>query len=623
MTQTRPPTESALLAHLRQRVERGELGALDLARADWALRHGGNDTTALAFALAGRAVADGHAYYALGRRAEQLEPLADLAPTDEELATAFADPNPLVGRPGDDTRPLILDGDRLYLHRYWQYETALATRLCELVNPEPSAVDLDPLLPGGDFEYGGLAPGEPQWQAVAAFVALRHRFAVISGGPGTGKTYTVVRIMAAMVRRALENGDPPPVFALAAPTGKAAGRMAESVQKGIDELNLTPTQQQHLGVRPRTLHRLLGLRPNTTHPRHDRDQPIPADVIIVDEASMIDLPMMAKLAAAVAHDARLILLGDQHQLASVESGAVLAELCGAGGENAFSADQIAAAGELLPGEHSPGGGPLADHVVTLKASHRFGSDSRIGRVAREVNAGNDAAALAAAGSGDASFELDLVTNERHLHGRLKVWLERLRREFAELANRHGTVADQDAAASALAALHERCVLCPMHYGPAGAATVNQRLTAALATRSDGSPGDRWYPGRPVIIQRNDYRSGLANGDVGICLRDQDGELRVWFPGEAGPRALLPTALPEHATAYAMTVHKSQGSEFDRVILLLPEKDTPVLTRELIYTGITRARSAVHIVGPEAILRQGIRRQTQRWSTLADRLGDSA
>ncbi|MBA1149606.1 exodeoxyribonuclease V subunit alpha, partial [Ectothiorhodospiraceae bacterium WFHF3C12] len=515
----------------------------------------------------------------------------------------------LVGEPGA-SRPLVLDGERLYLHRYWQYEARLAARLRELIATPPAAVDTTPLQRGGAlFDYDWVGDGETHWQAVAAATALRQRFTVISGGPGTGKTYTVLRLVKLLMDDALARQAPEPAIALAAPTGKAAARMMESMRAGLAELPDGEALRPRLPEDAATLHRLLGLRGDTTRPRHDRDNPLTADVVIVDEASMVDLPMMAKLADAIPGHGRLILLGDRYQLASVESGAVLAELCRAAGVNAFSAQQRAAFGPLLQagveaGEPLP---PLADHVVTLQTSHRFTADSAIGRLAAAVNAGDAGGAMSVLGDGDGAIEARLDDD-----GAIDDLVETLARAHAPLVS----AADPDGALEDLSKVQ---LLTATRVGPAGSDTLNHRVHEAVCRRAGLDPAEHWYPGRPIIVQHNDYRAGLFNGDIGICLADEAGRLRVWFRTTEGLRAYLPTALPQHDSVYAMTVHKSQGSEFDHVHLLLPDVESPVVTRELLYTGITRARSALTVYGASEALRAAIGRRVHRHSGLAARL----
>ncbi len=596
-----------LLNALRAAMQEQRIQPLELAIAHWSLHHGATEPVALAAALTVRAVSDGHSCLVLPEDGPAI-PGEPPCCTARELEVALRQ-SPLISQPGGST-PLILDGDRLYQQRYWRYEDRLAERLRALLARPGETVDTDRLGPdGGLFDYGWAADGGPNWQAVAAAVALRHRFTVISGGPGTGKTYTVLRLIRLLVESAQAADAPIPVIRLAAPTGKAAARMMESIRAGLATLPQNAGLEAHLPDKASTLHRLLGLHWGTVLPRYDRSNPLAADVVIVDEASMIDLPMMAKLADALPDHGRLILLGDRYQLASVESGSVLAELCSSAGVNAFSSGQRELLSPLLPAASEPAPPPslLADHVVTLQTSHRFRPESPIGRLAAAVNAGDADLAIAVGQHGDPAAQLAL-DDEPDLDGLA-----------ATLADAYLPLFDAASPEAALDTLDSVRLLTATRVGPAGAVAMNQRILERLARRRNLEVPQTWYHGRPVIVLHNDYRVGLFNGDTGVCLAGADGHLRVWFRTETGLQTLLPSAMPAHESAYAMTVHKSQGSEFEAVWLLLPAADNPVLSRELIYTGITRARKRVVVLGPEAVLRQSVERVIRRDSGLARRL----
>jgi len=606
---------STLLDRLHLQEGEGRIAPLELALADWCLRHGSSEPVALGMALTARAVNEGHSCLVLSDTGPAIPGEPVFCSPDKFLNTLRA--SPLVGVPGASC-PMILDGHRLYLHRYWAYESRLASRLRDLLGRAPTTVDTTLLeRSGGLFDYSWVSEGEPQWQAVAAAVALRHRFVVISGGPGTGKTYTVLRLIRLLVQAAQSVGHTPPVIQLAAPTGKAAARMMESIRSGLTSLATGESLREWLPDKATTLHRLLGLHGGTVLPRHDRDNPLAADVVIVDEASMIDLPMMAKLADALPDHGRLILLGDRYQLASVESGSVLSELCTAAGLNNFSPAQRKALSRLLPAQRGitppdevstrPA---LADHVITLQTSHRFHPRSPIGRLASAVNMGNAEAAIAVGREGSEDVQIDF-------RGRSD--LDSL---AGKLADAYGPLLDAVTPEAAIEALDSVRLLTATRIGPTGAIAMNQRIFEYLAQARGLDNQQRWYHGRPVLVLQNDYRIGLSNGDTGVCQIDVDGHVRVWFRTEAGLQSLLPSTMPAHETAYAMTVHKSQGSEFNSVWLLLPPTDSPVLSRELIYTGITRAKTRLTLLGPEAVFRSAVGRIIQRDSGLADRLSDS-
>lgn len=599
---------------LKQSRAEGRLRPVDVALADWCARHGGSPRVAVAMALGSQAAGEGHSCLLLDETFQPIIPrerafLETPFCSRDELMAALSG-SKLVGGPGD-SRPLVLEGERLYLQRYWQYEQQLASRLKAMLNHHPAEVTLAPLHPeGGLFDYRWVGEDQTHWQAVAAAVALRHRFCVISGGPGTGKTYTVLRLMQLLIEDARQRNRRPPEIRLAAPTGKAAARMMESTRQGLAGLPDSDALAEQLPESASTLHRLLGLRGDSTRPLHKQDNPLVADVVIVDEASMVDLPLMAKLADAIPDHGRLILLGDRYQLASVESGAVLAELCHAAGLNRFSRDQQQALAPLLrddaPAAADPPA-PLSDQVVTLQTSHRFTADSPIGRLAAAVNAGEADTALAIASEDQ---------NDIRLHTDTPRQLDGLVNDMATAYSPLITAEDPELALNALDRLR---LLTATRVGPTGSMALNEAIHRRLAEQHDFDADRRWYHGRPVIVLHNDYRVELFNGDTGICLPDENGLPRVWFRTSTGLRALLPTDLPRHESVYAMTVHKSQGSEFDHVHLLLPEQDMPVLTRELIYTGITRAREALTLHGNEAALRAAIGRSTRRHSGLAARL----
>ncbi len=600
---------SALPARLRASLETAGLAPVDIALADWGWRHGGERAGALGLALASHAVGLGHTCLPLDALEATLGPAARLA--DAERLAGELHGNTLVARPdGDAPRPLVLDDGRLYLQRYWDYERRLAARLRDLLAASPAPVDPAPLGPyGGLFAWDWSPAGATNWQAVAAFVAARHRFAVISGGPGTGKTYTIVRLMLRLVQAALETGATPPVFRLAAPTGKAAARMNESIQEGLAVLQPSAAVRAHLPREASTLHRLLRLRRGSTRPGHDREQPIPTDVVIVDEASMIDLPLMAKLADAVPDTGRLVLLGDRYQLASVESGAVLADLCAPAGVNAFSEAQRGAAGELVADDlPQPAGTPLADHVVTLQTSHRFRADSPIGRLAAAINAGDAD-----------TVESLLATGSDELRARLDASEATLGSLVNQMADAFAVLHRATEPATAIAGLEAVRLLTATRVGPLGSAALNERIAHTLAARHNFDADGRWYHGRPIMVVQNEPRAGLFNGDVGVVWREADGHVRAWFRTEAGLRAFHPSVLPAHDTVYAMTIHKSQGSEFERVHLLLPRAQSQVLTRELLYTAVTRARRALQVHGPLEVWRHALERGVQRRSGLAARL----
>jgi exodeoxyribonuclease V alpha subunit len=513
----------------------------------------------------------------------------------------------VVGEPGE-FRPLILDAaNRLYLHRYWRYENELAAAI--LKRGATAGFDAGRLKQGLGRLFPPSADAETDWQRVAALAAVTRRFCVISGGPGTGKTSTVVKVLALLLEQQESEGCR---IALAAPTGKAAARLKESILGGVQ---CAEKVRALIPEDVSTIHRLLGYRKGSCSFRHHKDNPLPYDLVIVDEASMVSLPLMAKLVDALRHDTRLILLGDRDQLASVEAGAVLGDICDTGGIHGFSAPFVELArelgGDLLP--ELGASGVLGDAVVLLRKSYRFSSQSGIGRVGALVNAGEGAAALAAFQDTEVT-DISLADTPQPaelgeaLAGRI-------------LAGYRGYL-EEDSPERAFARFGQFRILCAMRSGPYGVEAVNRLVEERLAKAGLIKPAGRWYAGEPVLITRNDYNLGLFNGDIGLILPDPESgsELRAFFPsGTSAMRKVLPLRLPEHERAFAMTVHKSQGSEFDRVLLMLPNRDAPLLTRELIYTAITRAKKSVEVLGSDQLFTTAVQRQIVRRSGLRERL----
>lgn len=512
--------------------------------------------------------------------------------------------SPLVAPPGGYA-PLTLDGARLYLSRYHAYEARLADSLLQraAARPEVDEAQLGESL----ARLFARNTQQPDWQRLAAAQAVRRNLAVISGGPGTGKTTTVVRLLAALLE---QPGGQRLAIGLAAPTGKAAARMAEAIRNAKAELPVSDAIKAALPEEARTLHRLLGSRGDSPQVRHHADNPLPLEVLVVDEASMVDLALMAKLLDALPPNARLILLGDKDQLAAVEAGAVFAELCeGRGLDATAAADLTRITGQRVPVE-SPRS-RLGDAVVLLTHSHRFAGDSGIGELARRIN------------TGDARGTLDLL---RGAHPDL-AWnagpspaalLERLEKGYAPY---FAAVRLADPA-SAFAAFNGFRALTAQREGPWGVGGINEALEARIKRRLGIPARERWYPGRAVMVRQNDYALGLFNGDIGLCLATPHG-LRVFFEGDEGYRPFAPARLPSHDSAFAMTVHKSQGSEFAEVLLALPEQPSPLLSRALFYTGITRAKRKVEIWGLPARLSEAVSTKAERAAGLAERLGVTA
>jgi exodeoxyribonuclease V alpha subunit len=546
------------------------------------------------------------------------------------------------------SRPLVLSGKRLYLRRYWTYERRIDSALRQrLAAQEAVSADLPQRL-NGLFQQPP-PDGVVDWQKLACALATRGAFSIVTGGPGTGKTTTVVRLLALLQAPAVEQGTALRIR-LAAPTGKAAARLTESISQQVRSLQVPEAVREKIPTEVTTVHRLLGSRPGTRHFRHHAGNLLPLDVLVVDEASMIDLEMMANLLDALPPHARLVLLGDKDQLASVEAGAVLGDLCRDAEAGWYSPGTRqwleSVSGESLAGsglqEDLDASHPLAQQVVMLRYSRRFGEGSGIGQLARWVNQQNpeQARLLLDAGSHDLSClrlkgEHDRALERLVLDGQggdaqgYRYYLNLLRTTRPPAQTPRDDPRWTDWARQLLQAFDAFQLLCAVRKGPWGVEGLNQRITAALLKARLIDSDQQWYEGRPVLMTRNDYGLGLMNGDIGIALKlpESDGGpqvLRVAFPrndGQGGVRFVLPSRLNDVETVYAMTVHKSQGSEFAHTALILPDALNPVLTKELIYTGITRAKDRFSLIETRgAVFEETVRRKVKRLSGLMLELG---
>lgn len=553
------------------------------------------DEVLAAAALASLAISHGHAAFDPNRPqllVDDAETLPASQPWREMLAASRWIATPQADVAADPQAPLVLEAGLLYLRRYREYEQRLAQGLLRIANLPPAAADpaaLAPLFAALFPQSDGAA--DDGGQARAAKLALVRSLLLITGGPGTGKTTTIARLLLLLIAQAQQAGVAAPRIALAAPTGRAAERMAESLRAAASQLRAMPGVDaalcDALPIEARTLHRLLGTIPDSPRFRHDADNPLPYDAIVVDEASMVDLPLMCKLVEAVPGGARLILLGDRDQLPSVEAGDVLAAIVDAADE----------------GEQGRG---LSGHRVQLRRGYRQSEALDLAPLAQAMRDGDSDNALALLRSGSLR---GVQFHEGLLDPLAAATREALLSPWRELA----TVADP-VAALALAARTR--LLTALRDGPQGAALLNARIEEALA----GAHRAPYFHGRLILITENSYRHGLFNGDIGVCLSGGDGAVVAWFAGGSeGVRGFHPAALPAHTGAFAMTVHKSQGSEFDTVWLQLPGVDARVVSRELLYTAVTRARSALHLCAGDAVLRAGLSRHAARVSGLSWRL----
>jgi exodeoxyribonuclease V alpha subunit len=538
----------------------------------------------------------------------QTQVAALLGWSDEQTATLPADlhlaANTLPWTQGDAS-PLVLnqdkDGTRLYLRRAWTAEQNIRQNIAQrLALPCEVPTDLQQRL---DELFTPSSDGEPDMQRLACEVAAQNRITLITGGPGTGKTTTVVKLLSLLVRTSPRELQ----IHLAAPTGKAAARLTESISNALTKM--PADKRPKMSSQAQTLHRLL-----QTNSKASQVHQLATDVVVVDEASMIDLEMMARLLQAVPPTARLILLGDKDQLASVEAGAVMSQLC---------------TGSLLKAQ-----------TVTLIHSHRFDAKSGIGQWARTVNAdvADNTPALKALWNAAPDWLATLPLQQR-IEGdtpepdvtrlqlnsasdpKLAVGLRYGWRNWLALLDAHRPSKTAPAApcsdaqaVALLKAFTEFCVLCAVREGPLGVVQLNVQVEQAL-----GLGQSAWYAGRPVMVTRNDYALELMNGDIGLCLPGPDGVLRVAFPSvNGGVRWVMPSRLDSVETVFAMTVHKSQGSEFTHVLLVIPALESPVLTRELVYTGLTRARQRLTMWAPQlGVLWNGCARRVLRSGGLSD------
>ena len=549
-------------------------------------------------------------------------------------ASAVADP--------DAVTPLVWDGERLYLDRYWRYEQAVADDLVSRAGPFTGAPDAPTIARLLDRTFGTSSdrggPGDDpagDRPRQAAATALGSRLSVLAGGPGTGKTRTVARLLAALLWEASEGATTVRV-ALTAPTGKAAARMTEAVRQAVDDIDrdvasgLLPeplpeaVRRGLLDAAGTTIHRLLGANGRGGFSRGPDDQ-IPAEVLVVDEASMVDLPLMAHLLAAVRGDARLVLVGDPGQLASVEAGAVLADLVG----------------PEDPASLPHGAGPLTGRVTRLRVSHRFPTGSPIDRLARAMR------------EGDADRAIGVLTEDapglRWISDPAGPARAEVGRAIGDHAVRLIDAARRGAHVEALDLLGHLGVLCATRRGPHGVAAWRDDTERRLRARLGASAlRDEWYVGRPLLITRNDHVNRLFNGDAGVVVARGERRGAVAFPGPdatddrgtgnrgtgtgtdtSGPaspgeavaafRTIDPVRLTSVETLWAMTIHKSQGSEWDEIVVALPEPPSPILTRELLYTAVTRARRGVTLVATEAAIRAAVEHPIRRATGLSERL----
>lgn len=531
----------------------------------------------------------------------------------------------VVGKPGD-YRPLILDDkNRLYLHKYWSYEKTLSDAI------KKRAIDD---ISGPDIKYDrkhfkmllnkyfpDISGEKTNLQKIAAATTIFKRFCLISGGPGTGKTTAIAKILALLIE--VESGKKLKIY-LCAPTGKAAAKLSESIRNTKKNIDCSDEIKKLIPENAYTIHRLLKTVSGSSGFYYNADNKLPADVVIVDEASMVDLALLTKFVEALPDRARLVLAGDKDQLASVEAGSVLGDLCNRGNIHGYSCNLYNKLYEetngsidiAFPDRESAVAKPvLNDCIVVFNKNYRFSESSSIGRLSMAVNKGEAESAIGILKEkNEDGICWEEIKSQQQLYRLLE---EKILEGYCPYLKINDPIA-------ALNSFGRFKILCAVNKGPFGIDSINFLAESVLSKKRFIDTSNQWYRGRPVLIKENSYSLGLYNGDMGLIMpaQDADNNLYAYFHGILEPdRKFKPGILPKHDTAYAMTVHKSQGSEFENVVLILPEKDYPVLTRELIYTGITRTTGKLTIIGTASILRTAILRKTERASGLQDALWD--
>ena len=615
---------------LQQWRDAGWVRSIDIALVEL-LQQAGEENPAvlLAALIASHQAGRGHTAVSLAELADQPNHTLALPPINNGV-TDCAEPATLLAQfwpgvsadtlaselsvdtSGEGNQPLVVVGDTLYLRRYYRYERFIEQNLKQRMDDDP--VVNEALLKETLALLFGEQTQKINWQKLACANTVKHRFSVLTGGPGTGKTYTVVRLLTALQHQALKLGLPALRISLAAPTGKAAARLRESIDTELKNLKKTPALASlraafdAIKTDGKTLHRLLGVKPNSRQFKHNEQNPLRTDVVIVDEASMMDIEMMVALLRALPKHARLILIGDKDQLASVEAGAVLGNLCAGADAGHYHPDTVAwlqdiAQPPAMLNDYIDEQGPQRlQHVVMLRESRRFFGP--IADLANAINQQDDKAT---------QEEIQKAKNAETDHPVKVLEIDNLDApEFKQLVltgssrpRREDFKTFDDYVKAVLDANTDLQILTALREGPWGMKAVNQKVGDILGVNANS-----WYDGRPVMVTKNDYGLKLNNGDIGIAFTDPEhGHLRVAFADESGQnqddqtkshgiRWVLPSRLTHIETVYAITVHKSQGSEFKHTVMILPDHDTPVMSKELLYTGITRAKERLSLVGKQ-------------------------
>lgn len=554
--------------------------------------------------LVNREIAEGHVCLRLADLKTRAETLLMNSLFNEQSIEKMVFNNPLVGS-ANDLRPLVLDYNNLYLARYYDHERNLACRLLEFARRK---ADIPVTITDSLQKLFASDANSINYQLLAAMISLQHHLCIISGGPGTGKTWTVSNIMALLLEQQSDLH-----IQLAAPTGKAAARMTQSIQKNHKRLENLGIQVGKIPQQAHTLHQLLGMHRFTHRPRYHAGNPLPCDVMIVDEASMVDQQLMAAVVEALPLTSRLILLGDKDQLSSVEAGSVFADLCGKMQKTQFSAQQcdwvMQTVGYRIPVYQGDYG--LADQLVVLQKSHRFDQHSDLGKLATLVNDGDSMSSI---------NHLMKQNADSTVH-----WQQPTDAEITNLLKKLVTRHFQQLPGTAeidqlFKQFYQFQVLAAVWDSPCGVDNINVVIDSEVKRISGVTPDQSFYAGQPLIMTSNLHQYQIHNGDIAIIWPDADGELKAWFETDDQQyRSLSLSQLPNNKLAYAMTVHKSQGSEFENILLILPGYESSVCTRELVYTGITRAVKSVEIWARANVLEKAIETPTRRVSGLQQRL----
>ncbi|WP_223151419.1 exodeoxyribonuclease V subunit alpha [Chitinophaga varians] len=569
--------------------------------------------------LLSKKLSEGHICLDLDAISEEQENLPGFYQIQENGAAPLTT-IPLVGKNGNDSQPFVLFQNRLYLQRYYRYETSFLQHINDFLAAEKTLLQervalleqqqelIRRLFPAGNALRDGDDPAD--WQLAAAITGVLNNFTIITGGPGTGKTTTVAKLLAILYAT-----DPALKVALAAPTGKAAARMAESLRNTTIPVN-PAIAEKFQDLSPSTIHRLLKSIKNSPYFRYNKKNPLTYDVVIIDECSMIDVALFAKLLDAIHPQTRLILLGDKDQLASVEAGSLFGDLCQAQEKlNMFSGDRLQLINRFISDDqrtipvaqaqtHSRH--PLFEHLVELRRSHRFTGHTGIGKFSKALIR-NDQPAIRSffAAGADDQVVIDQSGNVA------------LFEKF--IAGYESFIREPDTR-TALRKLNDQRVLVAVREGAQGLYAINRDIERYLHDHGKIRITAEFYENRPIILTRNYYEHGLFNGDTGIIRPDENGVLMAWFEDSNGElKGVLPGYLTLAETAFAMTIHKSQGSEFGQVLVVLPDAaDVPILTRELLYTAVSRARHKVYVQGSAAVILAAAERFVARASGIAAR-----